>query len=197
MGVSISMKLSTASILATLVCSAVAVDIWLFKNPDECAGHGVGCEGIARRICCRSNDHLFGSVQFEGVHPSGATGQAYSYQNNDYCRVTLSSAKKIPFCYASGLEASVSGGVWFAASKREMSATDRDCDGIVEADEIFKEGDKVYIIKKTSLARRSLSIPTEKEDQLEYFKKHADLVVQSDPNVTVSRETAGNASKES
>jgi hypothetical protein len=191
------MKFSTASILATLVCSAVAVDIWLFDNPDACEGHGVGCPGIARRICCRQNDHLFGSVEIEGVHPSGATGRAYTYSNNDYCRVEVGPQKKIPFCYPAGLEYTLSGGVWFAASKREMSATDRDCDGTVEPDEIFKEGDKVYIIKKASLARRSLSIPTEKEHQLEYFKKHADLVVQSDPNVTVSREPVGDASKES
>jgi hypothetical protein len=180
------MKFSTASILATLVCSAVAVNIWLFENPDECEGYGVGCEGVARRTCCKNNDHLYGSVGFEGVHPSGATARAYSYQNNEYCAIRISPAESIPFCYSAEIESAVSGGIWFAASKREMSATDRDCDGTVEPDEIFKQGDKVYIIRKASLARRSLSIPTEKEHRLEYFKKHADLVVQSDPMVTVS-----------
>jgi hypothetical protein len=47
----------------------------------------------------------------------------------------------------------------------------------------LQDGDKVYVIKKELLARWSEAIPMNAKEQLGYCKKHADQVIDSDPNV--------------
>jgi hypothetical protein len=62
---------------------------------------------------------------------------------------------------------------------------ERHYDGVMDADQfVYKEpgSNKMYIISKDKLASISEPKPAERSALLEYFKKHADKVQESEPS---------------
>jgi hypothetical protein len=183
------MKFSAISILATIVGSTAAVDLQLFRNANGCDGFGAICRNIGPNSCCLARDRLWGSGQASGDHPAGSTTQLYTKQGDLYCGISISPRKPIPVCIVTGLESSVGGIVWFEAGRRMAQRADDSCDVQVDADDMYVDGTKTYIIskEKSALVRRDEPMPTDQTELLEYFKKHADDVIDSPVSVKAEK----------
>jgi hypothetical protein len=176
------MKFNATLIVATLLALTTAVDLRLFKNPNACRGDGIICQRIPKGRCCSKAGSLYGSTQGSrgGSHDVAAP---FTKQGNNYCAIQISATKKHNYCFKLGHEQVVGGTSW--ETQRRMTDNRSDylapCTGVVEGLDMYQNGTKTYIISKekmASLAAEDQEKPTDDDALLEYYKTHADRVIE-------------------
>jgi len=66
----------------------------------------------------------------------------------------------------------------------------------VDADEMFSDGVKTYVISKGKMASVALERPAGEKGLLEFFKTHADTVIDNEQDVPVVKLDAGYATEQ-
>ena len=61
------------------------------------------------------------------------------------------------------------------------------CTSQVEGDEMYSDGVKTYVISKEKMARIKSVKPEGEEELLEYFKQHADTVIDDQRDIPVEK----------
>lgn len=179
------MKFNAALIAATLLTITTAVDLRLFKNANTCIGSGIICQNIPSRKCCYKNGQLYGSTQgFKGDNNDAVA--PFTKRGNNYCAIQIRPSKKHNYCFKTGLASSVGGTAWEHQGRMSNKRDNTDlaaCTGTVEGDDMYSDGTNTYIISKEKMANLATAQqvkPTDDQELLEYFKTHADSVIQDE-----------------
>jgi len=150
------------------------------------------CQNIPAETCCANIGTLYGSAQADtGV--AGAVAAPFTKQGNLYCGVQIGSAKPVPVCFVTGLDSSVGGIAWeVQAGTKRMEHQGRkrtqqlgDCKAQVQGDEIYSDGVNTYVISKEKMALVGSEKPVGEEELLEFFKTHADTVIDNQTDIPV------------
>ena len=190
------MKFNAAIIAVTIIGYTTAVDLRLWKHNNSCSGNGIVCLGIPKETCCRQNGQLYGAAEAVGGQ-AGYVSAPFTKRGDLYCGVQIGSTKPIPVCFITNLDQSVGGIAWEIQGRR-MKRSDQmaPCKAFVEGDEMYSDGGKMYIISKDKMAALAAQSkkPTDEKELLEYFKTHADNVIDDQHNSVVETVDAASAS---
>ncbi|KAK0387547.1 hypothetical protein NLU13_3793 [Sarocladium strictum] len=172
--------LVTLTIAASTVLAQDNLDLILYEDPDSCGGLSAICHDTTYNTCCYRPDRLWGSGQAQGGNGPGRAA-LFSFQNNLYCGIQITTTYVIPVCILTNLESSVGGIVAQrdTSSKRDMEAPKQH----VEAELGFSSGTHHYIISNDKFKTLADPLPKDAVSREEYFKKHADKVVERADNL--------------
>ena len=96
--------------------------------------------------------------------------------------------KPIPICFITDLESSIGGIAWeHQGGRKRMAQQMAPCTTQVEGDEMYSDGVKTYVISKEKMARIESVKPEGEDELLEYFKQHADTVIDNQADVSVQK----------
>jgi hypothetical protein len=70
------------------------------------------------------------------------------------------------------------------------------CTEQVQGDEMFSDGDKIYVISKAKMARVGSDKPASEDELLEFFKIHADSVIDGPKHVPVVKVDGAGAAEQ-
>jgi hypothetical protein len=190
-----TMYLSTFLPLATLLPSILAVHIFFFDDPKDCIGIGVACLDVANGTCCYT-PRVEGKRQFWSVRGSAGrpTDQIRVYAGDltESCTNAFGAAAVYRYdqCLrsldtASWYANSIAGARWnyegvefgIGAAGAEAEAG---CEAGVVADKMVSDGKQTWVISKEKLGgvmAGGMEMPSEKADVVEFFKTHADTVL--------------------
>lgn len=171
-------------IFSTIISAASAINLILWPKADSCSGNGVVCVNVRQRTCCLEQGKLWGSASAAGGGRDDVAA-AWTKRGDLYCGVQITPTKPIPICFVTGLESSVGGISWEHQSRKRMDAST--AIEHVEGDEFYSDGVHMYVISKAKMAQVQAERPTKKQDQLEWFKAHADTVIDHETNTPVSK----------
>lgn len=59
------------------------------------------------------------------------------------------------------------------------------CEAQVQGDEMYSDGMKTYVISRGKMARVGSEKPADEKDLLEFFKTHADTVIDDEKDIPV------------
>jgi len=176
------MQFTVPFFLATFIGCTTAVNLRLFVSSTSCSGNGVICQGIPAETCCTDLKNLYGAAQADSATVADSVAAPWAKQGNLWCGVQLSATKPIPVCFITDLPSSVGGISWEiqAGVQSRMSRRSGDlsrCTSSVVGDEFYSDGVKSYIISQAKMATVESVRPTNEADLLEFFKTHADSVI--------------------
>lgn len=166
------MHFASTLIITVLAAHVSAEDVYLYYNKTGCSGTGLVCPAIKEFHCCDT-------VPTSGPYYSGYLG---NWQPGD---VAVFGTKKC----AKGLGASEANGTCVLAGKNKFFAgawtkTDwvnmdqlGECKGMVQGDPMFSDGEKAYVVSNAKMAQSSLMAPVDEAEAEEFFKEHADMVL--------------------
>ncbi|KAF2131763.1 hypothetical protein P153DRAFT_429989 [Dothidotthia symphoricarpi CBS 119687] len=179
-------------VLSTIIGAATATNLLLWKQANACSGSGAVCVNAGQRVCCYQPGQLWGSAQAVGGGAGDVAGP-WTKQGDSYCGIQIRPTRPIPICFVTNLEQSLGGITWEHQARRSMERSAPLTP--VEADEMYSDGVHMYVITKGKMARMRSSKPTGENELLEFFKTHADMVINQETGVPVSKVDASNASE--
>jgi hypothetical protein len=183
------MILPNPLILAVFLACAAANNIYLFESAYNCIGLGISCLNIPNGTCCHSNDpkRKFGSVKAQGDRPTDQL-KAFAKYTDGPCDTSFGvdsrSVYRIHECLLTEEQWAtfpVSGARWQYSGgfKADMGH----CESAVMGDEMLTEGGKMWVIssgKMEGMMAGGVEKPTTAEEVSEFFKTHADTVINND-----------------